>query len=143
VSARSAIVRPHSILLDSQALSALAANDRRMQPWAAFARRTDSTLHASIVTLAEVSDGSSRDANVRRVASTVRLQAVTPDIGYHAGALRAAASSSRRKLRDLTVDAVVAATALALAGRVVVLTSDESDLSLLLDGSSVRVERID
>lgn len=139
---RSAIVRPHSILLDSEALSALAADDRRMQPWAAFARRTDSTLHASTVTLAEATDGSARDANVRRVAKAVRLQDVTPDIGYRAGALRAAASSSRRKLRDLTVDAIVAATALTLPGRVVVLTSDDSDLSLLLEGSPVRVEWI-
>ena len=61
---RSAIVRPHCILLDSEAFSALAADDRRMQPWAAFARRTDSTLHASTVTLAEATDGSARDACV-------------------------------------------------------------------------------
>jgi predicted nucleic acid-binding protein len=113
-----------------------------MQPWAAFVRRTDSTLHASTVTIAEVTDGSSRDVNVRRVAKAVRLQDVTPDIGFHAGALRAAAASSRRKQRDLTVDAIIAATALTLLGRVVVLTSDESDLGLLLDGSPVRIERI-
>jgi predicted nucleic acid-binding protein len=142
VSGRSAIVRPHSILLDSEALSALAADDRRLLPWVAIARRTDSPLHASTVTLAEVTDGGSRDANVRRVVKAIRLQDVTPEIGYHAGALRAAASSSRRKPRDLTIDAVVAATALTLPGPVVVLTSDESDLNLLLDATSVRVERI-
>jgi predicted nucleic acid-binding protein len=130
------------MLLDSEALSALAADDRRMQPWVAFARRTDSTLHASTVTLAEVTDGSSRDANVHRVAKALRIEDVTTAIGYRAGALRAAASSSRRKVRDLTVDAIVAATALALPGRVVVLTSDDNDLNLLLDGTSVRVERI-
>jgi predicted nucleic acid-binding protein len=142
VSSRSPIVRPYSILLDSEALSALAGDDRRMQPWAAFARRTDSTLHASTITLAEVTDGTPRDANVRRIAKAVRLQDVTAEIGYRAGALRAAASSSRRKLRDLTVDAVVAATALTLLGPVVVLTSDESDLSRLLQASHVRVEPI-
>jgi predicted nucleic acid-binding protein len=142
VSGRFAIVGPHSILLDSEALSALAADDQRMQPWVVFTRRTDSTLHASTVTLPEVTDGSSRDANVVRVAKAVRLQEVTPGIGYHAGSLRAAASSSRRKVRDLTVDAVVAATALTLPGPVVLLTSDDSDLSLLLDGTPVRVERL-
>jgi predicted nucleic acid-binding protein len=142
VTARFVIVGPHSIVLDSEALSALAADDRRMQPWAAFARRTDSTLHVCTVTLAEATDGSPRDANVRRVVKAVRLRDLTPEIGYQAGALRAAASSSRRKPRDLTVDAVVAATALALSGPVVVLTSDDSELNLLLDGSPVRVERI-
>lgn len=59
------IVGPHSILLDSEALSALAAQGRQMQAWATVARRTDSTLHASAVTLAEVTDGSPRDAQVR------------------------------------------------------------------------------
>ena len=113
-----------------------------MQPWVTFARRTDSPLHACTVTLAEVTDGSARDANVRRVVKAIRLAPVTPDIGYRAGALRAAASPLRRKLRDLTVDAVVAATALTLAVPVVVLTSDDSDLTLLLGGSPVRVERI-
>jgi predicted nucleic acid-binding protein len=130
------------MLLDSEALSALAADDRRMQPWATFARRTDSTLHASTVTLAEVTDGSSRDANVQRVAKALRIEDVTTAIGYRAGALRAAASSSRRKVRDLTVDAIVAATALALPGPVVVLTSDDNDFTVLLDGTPVRVERI-
>jgi predicted nucleic acid-binding protein len=142
VSGRSAIVRPCCILLDSQALSALGADDRLMQPWVAFARRTDSTLHASTVTLAEVTDGSSRDANVRRVGKAVRLHDVTPEIGYHAGELRATASSSTRRLRDLTVAAIVAATALTLLGRVVVLTCDDSDLRLLLDGTAIRIERI-
>jgi predicted nucleic acid-binding protein len=141
MSGRSVIVSPHSILLDSEALSALAADDRRMQPWVAFARRTDSTMHASTAVLAEVTDGRSRDANVRRVVKAVRLQEVTPDIGCRAGALRAAASS-RRKVPDLTVDAIVAATAMTLPGHVVVLTSDDGDLSNLLDGTTVRVERI-
>ena len=36
------IVRPQAILLDAQALSALAEGERRMQAWATVARRTDS-----------------------------------------------------------------------------------------------------
>ncbi|HKC28671.1 MAG TPA: PIN domain-containing protein [Jatrophihabitans sp.] len=134
------IVRPHSLLLDSEALSALAADDKRIQPWAAFARRTDSTFHTSTVTLAEVTDGSARDANVRRVVKAVRLEDASAEIGYAAGALRAAAAKSRRKARDLTVDAVVAATALSLPAPVVVLTSDDSDLALLLQNTPVRID---
>ena len=136
------IVPPHAIFLDSRALSALSANQRSMQPWVVFARRTDSTLHASTVTLAAVSDGSGRDAAVRRVAKAVRLHPATADIGYAAGSLRSAAASSRRKPRDLTVDAVVAATALTVPGPVLVLTSDPADLALLLQNTAIRVEAI-
>lgn len=42
----------------------------------------------------------------------------------------------------MTVDAVVAATALAVPGPAVVLTSDGADLRLLLAGTDVRVEVI-
>lgn len=137
------IVRPHSVLLDAEAISALAAGERRMQAWATVARRTDSTLHASTHTLAEVIDGTSRDAGVRRIAKTLRLEEVTEDIGYRAGRLRASAAPTRRKPRDMTVDAVVAATALALPAPVVVLTSDRGDLRVLLADTPVVVQKID
>ncbi|WP_217428585.1 PIN domain-containing protein [Microlunatus speluncae] len=136
------IVRPQSILLDAEALSALASADRRMQAWATVARRTDSILYASTVTLAEVTDGSPRDANVHRVVKAIRLLEVTAEVGYGAGRLRATAAR-RRKPRDLTVDAIVAATAMTLPDPVVVLTSDPGDLRLLLAGSTVRVEQVD
>ncbi len=110
-----------------------------MQAWAEVARRTDSTLHASTVTLAEVSDGTQRDVRIRRALKAVRLIEVTDSIGFTAGALRARAASRRRKARDLTVDAIVAATAGALMPPVVVLTSDVTDLELLLAGTDVQV----
>jgi hypothetical protein len=44
----------------------------------------------------------------------------------------------RRKKRDLTVDAIVAATAVELAPSVVI-TGDASDLALLLDGFDVKI----
>lgn len=113
-----------------------------MQAWATLAHRTDSALFASAITLTEVTDGSTRDAVVRRTVKALRIQPVTASTGYTAGGLRARASSKRKKPRDLTVDAVVAATALALAGPVIVLTSDPADLRLLLGGSSIRVESI-
>ena len=136
------IVRPHSVLLDAQALSALAGDERSMQAWATFARRSDSVIYASCVTLAEVTDGTARDVAVRRAAKAVRLVDVGPETGYRAGQLRAAAAATRRKHRDLTVDSVVAATALTLPTPVVVLTSDPDDLRLLLAGHNVRIEAI-
>ncbi|MFT4109430.1 type II toxin-antitoxin system VapC family toxin [Propionicimonas sp.] len=136
------IVRPHSILLDAEALSALAQDERSMQAWATFAKRSDSVIYASCVTLAEVTDGTARDVAVRRAVKAVRLIDVHPDIGYRAGQLRAIAIASRRKQRDLTVDSVVAATALTLPLPVVVLTSDPEDLRFLLAGSDVQTEII-
>lgn len=133
------IVRPHAFLLDAEALSGLALGERAMQAWATMVRRTDSTLHASTITLTEVTDGRTRDAAVRRIVKAVRLVDVTEQIGFAAGRLRAGAISARRKPRDLTIDAVVAATALALPSPVVVLTSDPGDLRLLLAGTSVLV----
>lgn len=136
------IARPHSILLDAEALSALATASRSMQAWATVARRTDSVLYASAATLAEVTDGSSRDAGVRRAANALRLVPVTEEIGYRAGGLRASAAKGRRKARELTVDAIVAATALGLPPPVAVLTSDPDDLGLLLAVAVVRVEAL-
>lgn len=60
-------------------------------------------------------------------------------IGYRAGALRAAAATRRKKPRDLTVDALVAATAVGLTGPVAVLTADVADLQLLLAGTNVKL----
>lgn len=58
-----------------------------------------------------------------------------------AGALRARADSGRRKKRDLTVDAIVAATAAELAPSVVI-TADKPDLELLVDGYDVKVSAV-
>jgi len=137
------IVRPYSIILDAEALSLLAAGARRMQAWVTVARRTDSILYASALTLAEVTDGTARDALVRRAMGAVRVEPVGVEIGYAAGRLRARASKIRRKHRNLTVDAVVAATALTLPAPTLVLTSDADDLTLLLADSAVRVESIE
>ncbi|MFT4227063.1 type II toxin-antitoxin system VapC family toxin [Micropruina sp.] len=135
------IVRPHSVLLDAEALSALARDARTVQAWATFAKRSDSVLYASCLTLAEVTDGTALDVAVRRAVEAVRLVEVSPEIGFRAGELRAAVGATRRN-RDLTVDAVVAATALTLPTPVVVLTSDPEDLGLLLAGHDIRVEAI-
>ncbi|CAM3221853.1 hypothetical protein NODU109028_04525 [Nocardioides dubius] len=135
-------VRPHAILLDAEGLSALAAGERRMQAWAEVALRSSSILYASTATLAEVARGTAANANLRRTAKAVRLVQVDESIGYRAGALRARAASRRRKPRDLTVNAIVAATAIDLPRPTIVLTSDAPDLATLLAGHAVQVESI-
>jgi predicted nucleic acid-binding protein len=132
---------PRSILLDAQALSALAADGAQMRDWAAYARAVAADLYVSAITLAETTDGTARDANVRRALKAMIDKAVTTDIGYRAGALRAKAAT-RRKPQDLTVDAAVAATALTLPMPVIVLTTDETDLMALLADTGVAVEKI-
>ncbi|BDZ57164.1 PIN domain-containing protein [Barrientosiimonas endolithica] len=136
------MIGPRSILLDAEALSALARGDRRMYAWAEVARRTDSIMYASAATLAEVTDGSPRDAQVRRVTKALRVVDVDAYIGFRAGELRSQAARGRCKSRDLIVDALVAATATGLAQPTVVLTSDPDDLDLLLADHPVQVEGI-
>lgn len=134
------MLQSYSFVLDAEALSATAHAQAVMTGWLKAVRQSDSLLYVSAVTLAEVTDGTARDANVRRALNAMRVLPVSAEIGYEAGRLRRSASGTRHKLRDLTVDAVVAATALTLVGAVIVLTSDPDDLSLLLQGTSVRVE---
>ncbi|MCL2595009.1 MAG: PIN domain-containing protein [Promicromonosporaceae bacterium] len=132
----------YSILLDAEALSELAASGRRMAAWEVVARRTDSLLYVSALTFAETFNGTTGDAHLYRVRKALNVKDVTSEIGVRAGHLRAAAAATRRKARDLTVDAVVAATALTLPAPVIVLTSDLADLRLLLQGTSVKVEAL-
>jgi len=136
------IAVPHSIVLDAQALSLYAESSAAMYPWIAAALRTNSTLHISTVTLAETTNGTARDANVRRVVKNMNRIHVSEAIAYEAGRLRAKALGSRRKPRDVTVDALVASTALSLPPPVIVLTSDEYDMTLLLEGTGVHVYKI-
>jgi predicted nucleic acid-binding protein len=122
-----------SLLLDADALSKLAANEPPMQPWLAFVAAQHAVMYVSAATLAELVDGTSRDAAVHRVVKTeATCEVVSETIGYEAGRLRAKAASSRRKPRELTVDALVVATACALPRPVVILTSDTGDIDLLL-----------
>ncbi len=62
-------------------------------------------------------------------------------LAMRAGALRSRAERTRRKKRDLTVDAIVAATAIEM-GPSVVVTSDGQDLELLVAGFDVKVTTI-
>jgi predicted nucleic acid-binding protein len=122
-----------SLLLDASALSSLASNEPAIQPWLAVVASQQAVMSVSAATLAECVDGSARDAAVHRVVSVeARCEAVTDAIGYEAGRLRARAALGRRKPRELTVDALVVATACTLPRPVVILTSDTSDMDLLL-----------
>jgi predicted nucleic acid-binding protein len=136
-------VIPASLLLDASALSKLALSAPAMQPWLAVVAAQQAVMFTSAAVLAECVDGSRRDAEVHRVVNTeLTCRAVTDSIGYEAGRLRAAAAHARRKPRDLTIDAIVVATACALERPVVILTSDTNDIDLVLAATPMRTAGI-
>jgi predicted nucleic acid-binding protein len=133
------IHRPHGIFLDSTPLGEIVSRSHRMQAWLTGAQRTDSTLYTSAANLAEVASGAHGDAVLRQALKWIRVVPTDQQIGLTAGRLRNHAAQLRRKPRDLTIDSIVAATALGLTGPVLLLTHDPGDMNLLLEGSSVQV----
>ena len=81
------------------------------------------------------------DAAIWHVLGKIPTVDLPPSVAMRAGALRTRAEKVRRKKRDLTVDAIVAATAVELAPSVVI-TADKSDLELLVDGFDVKISAL-
>lgn len=119
-----------TLVLDSEGLSKLAAGDARVRAHLETARARGARVVVSAITLAEVLRGGSRDASVHRVLSRIVTWPVGPDLGRAAGELLGACGLSGHRC---AIDSVVAATALAMARPVVLLTSDPDDLSRLVE----------
>jgi predicted nucleic acid-binding protein len=118
-------------VLDADAVSKAASNDRIAQAWLQRARELDADLVVSAVTLAELVRGQPRDAAVNRVVKAAEVMPADEQLARAAGRLLGNADS------DATIDALVGATALAAqarhdGARCVVLTSDPGDLAALL-----------
>lgn len=129
------------LILDAEALSALAEKRKGMAERLAAAQQADHRVLIPAVVLAEVGTGAPTDAAIWHVLSRVPTLDLPQGVAMRAGALRTRAESVRRKKRDLAVDAIVAATAVDLAPSVVI-TADTSDLELLVDGFDVKVSTI-
>jgi predicted nucleic acid-binding protein len=84
----------------------------------------------SAITLTEVLRGGRRDAAVHRVLSRITVVPVSRELARHAGELLGATGLAGHRC---AIDAVVAATALALERPVVLLTSDPDDLTRLVE----------
>jgi len=104
----------------------------------AAAQEADHRVVIPTVVLAEVATGAPTDAAIWHVLGKIPTVDLPESVAMRAGTLRSRAERTRRKKRDLTVDAIVAATAVELAPSVV-LTADRSDLELLTDGFDVKV----
>lgn len=107
----------------------------------AAAQEADHRVLIPTIVLAEVATGAPSDAAIWHVLGRIPTVDLPQGVSMRAGALRARADSVRRKRRDLTVDAIVAATAVELAPSVVV-TADKADLELLVNGFDVKVSAV-
>ena len=107
----------------------------------AAAQQADHRVMIPAVVLAEVATGAPADAAIWHVLGKIPTVDLHPSLAMRAGALRTRAGKARRKKRDLTVDAIVAATAVELAPSVVI-TADKSDLELLVDGFDVKISAL-
>lgn len=129
------------VILDSEAVSALAEQRKGMAERLAAAQQADHRVLMPTVVLTEVATGAPTDAAIWHVMGRIPTLDLPQGVAMRAGALRARAERVRRKKRDLTLDAIVAATAVELAPSVVI-TADKSDLELLVDGFDVKVSAI-
>lgn len=117
-----------TLLLDSDGLSKIAADDGRAWAYLKQARQEQARVLVPAVTLAEVLRGGPRDAPVHRVLKQVNVVDINKAIGRAAGEILGQVGG------DQTVDALVAAVATAQTGRVVILTSDTADIAALTAG---------
>lgn len=123
------------LVLDAGGVSKVATHDPSVQAWLERARELDADVVVSAVTVAEVVRGVPRDAAPNRLLKAVDVRPADEPLARRAGRLLGRAGS------DATIDALVAATALAErdrrgALRCVVLTSDPADLAALLSGEA-------
>jgi len=122
------------LVLDADGVSKAASLDPSVQAWLERARELDADVAVSAVTVAEVVRGVARDARVNRMLKAADVRPAEEPLARRAGRLLGRARS------DATIDALVAATALAALeskgaqGRCVLLTSDPKDLRALLTG---------
>jgi len=127
------------LVLDSGAISALAAGDVRARAIVSERRRRGAAVLASAVVVAETTGQGQRDATTNRVLGGVELVEVGEPLARVAGVLRYRSGVSG------TVDALVVATAAAqaaLEGGAVVLTADIDDMNRLAEAAvGVKVQR--
>jgi predicted nucleic acid-binding protein len=90
------------------------------------------------VVLAEVLTGQPRDAPIYQALKKISVVDCNTDIATLAGKLRYSAETKRRKKRELTIDAIVAATAVSLKPSSII-TTDTKDLSLLTSPHQIKI----
>lgn len=128
-----------SLVLDSQALSLLLRNDRRMVTRIEAARRVGVPVLVSALTVVEAVHGKTDTARLRWLLSRLQVQDVTQADSLTAVQLLADAGCLHG--HKYAIDALVAAMALRSPAPVLVLTSDRDDWSKLC-GDRVQIKDV-
>jgi predicted nucleic acid-binding protein len=119
-----------TLVLDAQGLVKFAAGDPLVRSRARETNNRGGDIVTAASTLAEVLRGGARDAHVYRILRRVTVADVTSDVGRKAGELLGVTGMSGHRC---TVDALLAAVALAQSRPVVLLTSDPDDMARLTE----------
>ncbi|WP_169981058.1 PIN domain-containing protein [Microbispora sp. H10836] len=127
-----------TVILDSEGLSKWCAADQRVTAIVREAQNNDFRVAVSALTPIEAFDGRVTDDRLRWHLSRMRVEPVTEVVSVHALDLLRESGLHGHKH---AIDAVVAATALRSTKPVVILTSDEDDMSKLC-GKAVRLVRV-
>lgn len=127
-----------TLVLDCEGLAGAVRRDREITRWLALARADDLRVTTSAATLVEAVYPKINRAALEWTLSRIVVVPVTEELARHAAGLLA--DVSRHGHRD-AMDAIVAATALASPGPVMLLTSDPDDLDALC-GDRVTVVKV-
>ncbi|MEO3811216.1 PIN domain-containing protein [Sphaerisporangium sp. B11E5] len=127
-----------TVILDSEGLSKWCAADQRVTAIVREAQSNDFRVAVSSLTPIEAFDPRVTNDRLRWHLSRLRVEPMTEDVSAQAlGLLRASGLHGHK----YAIDAVVAATALRSTRPVLILTSDEDDMSKLC-GKAVRLVRV-
>jgi predicted nucleic acid-binding protein len=128
-----------TLILDSEGLSRMIAEDRATFRRLAGAIAEDARVTVCAMTIVEATHGRTKKERLAWTLSRVFVEPVTHEIAGHACMLLRAAGNLHGHKH--AIDAVVAATAIRSAGPVTVLTSDPEDMSRLC-GPQVKIVKI-
>lgn len=121
-----------SLVLDSEALSLLLRNDRRMAARIEASRQVGVPVLVSVLTIVEAAHGKTDMARLKWVLSRLRVEPVSQEDSLTAVALLRDAGGLHG--HKYAIDALVAALALRAPAPAIVLTSDRDDWSKLCGG---------
>ncbi|MGV9338489.1 PIN domain-containing protein [Streptomyces sp. NPDC003688] len=128
-----------SLVLDSEALSLLLRNDRRMAARIEASRQAGVSVLVSALTIVEAVHGKTELARLKWVLSRLRVEPVSQEDSLTAVELLQDAGGLHG--HKYAIDALVAALALRAPAPVIVLTSDRDDWSKLC-GSRVIIKEV-
>lgn len=118
-----------SVVLDATALTEASRDGTQLRIQVHRMARRGAELHAAASTLTEVLRGHPRDVRIHRLLGALTVRVVDVQLGKAAGE-----RIGRRALRgNVTLNALVAELASTLPRPVVVLTTDVTDLTALVD----------